>query len=156
LAQNKPGWHLTLVPIAVLLLLASGVNAWFKARPETDPKLRGGLEQLGLVYRCVAVTMGIWWIAEYIQGSARVWAYSAISAGLFLWLRDRTTTTSQETNWKLAWSAPFTVAGVVAFLWPLVASDEIRWLDLIIVVVMAGQQRLAKRLGDVYRLSPSV
>ncbi|MDB6109909.1 MAG: Membrane protein-like protein [Pedosphaera sp.] len=146
LVSSKPAWYLPLAPVFVLALLSAGTVGWFKRRPEAKPELAQPLLNVSLVYRVVALAMSLWWIYKYIPAREQCWVPGLIGGVLFLlagWRRN------QE---LLIFSGIFTITGVLRFWLPLDSAPAVYWPNLLVLLLLLAQQRIAKRWSDRYHL----
>jgi uncharacterized membrane protein len=150
LAANKPEWYFPLAPVFVLGLLSVGTVRWFDRRPEANPELAKPLLNVSLAYRVVALAMSLWWIYEYIPAREQCWVHGLIGLVLFAlagWRRN------QE---LLIFSGLFILTGVLRFWLPLDSAAAVYWPNLLVLLVLLAQQRMAKRWPDRYQLTPQV
>jgi hypothetical protein len=146
LAEDKPGWHLALAPIVAIGFLAYSTRGWFLFHEEVKPRVRDTVLQFAALYRWAALAMSILWICRYIPEPNRVWLLGAIGLWIFLVAGLR------EAQESVIASAMFSIAGLVLFWSVLLDKPQIRWANLLLLVCIFAQQRLARRLPERYSL----
>jgi hypothetical protein len=150
LSAGKPAWQLTLIPILTLGLLSFSTVTWFALKVKTESRARQPLLQTALVYRWTALAMSLWWICEYVPPRERTWVLALLGLLVFLgagWWRNVE---------ALLFATVFTAAGLLLFWTPFHADSTIYWPTLMAILILLGEQRIAKALPERYRLEPPV
>jgi len=140
--RDKPEWYVALVPMASLVALSFGVARWFNRRPELSAGYGESILPIALVYRWAALLMSLAWVYQYIAGRERFWVLS-LSGALVFW----------EAGWRknregLQCGAVLTAAGFWLFWFPFQGDTIVYWPNLLAILVLLGQQRLARHLPE--------
>jgi hypothetical protein len=146
LSNAKPEWYWPLAPIAALGLLSFSALKWFEQRPEAKPELRQAILGLGLAYRVLALLMALWWVHTYVPSRENFWVLAALGLLFFLaggWRRN------QEI---LIFGAVFTLAGFAKFWLPFQGEPTVYIPNLLAILALLGQQRIAKSAPEHYRI----
>jgi hypothetical protein len=150
LLTGDPGAFRPLAPIAVLLALSIGTVKWFERRPDAGKRVSEPLLNLSLGYRIVAAMMSLWWIYKYIRPVDQCWVLALVGAALFAtggWFRSREV---------LTFSGVFTVAAVGRFCLPDSGVSSVTVPNLVSLLALAAQQRVAKRWDGRFKLPSEV
>jgi uncharacterized membrane protein len=150
LREGQPEWYLPLLPIVSLGLLSFSAIKWFELHRDSSTVIREPILQIGLVYRVVAVIMSLWWVHKYIPAGENCWVLALLGLLLFFlggWRRN------QE---MIIYSAAFTFTGLIRFWLPLEGVESVYWPNLLALLVLLVQQRLAKHSPSNYRLPSRV
>ena len=146
----KPEWYFPLAPVAALAGLSFATWKWFAARPESDPKVRGPLLQLAMLYRWVSLVLTLWWVNRYIPERERVWVLALMGVCAFVfagWRRNRE---------ALLFSTALTVTAL-ATLWLFSQWATLVYLpNFLAVLALLAQQQAARKLIGRYELPPNV
>ncbi len=140
LVQGHPGWGYALAPMAALLLVAGAVVP-FCARREELAASQPAVQQVGVLYRLVAVLMAVAWVHEYIPAAHRVWVLIAAGAAVFgfnQWRRD------QE---GIVLGGVLSAAGWATFVFLTERPWTFDVPTLLALVVLLGQQQALRRGG---------
>ncbi len=146
---GQPPWHLALAPIAALAVLSFGTVRWFSNPPEAQSDSAVSILQLAVVYRWVALLMSLAWICEYVSARERVWILSLVGAIVFWWSGWR------KNREGLIASAVFTATGLFLFWFPIQGGPTVYFLNFLAILLLLGQQRMARRLPEHYHLDQS-
>lgn len=146
--RKKPDWYFPLAPILGLGLLSYGAVKWFERRPEASGKVRELLLRFALIYRWAALAMSLWWVHEYVAPRERIWVLALLGLGMFVgagWRRNFE---------ALLFSAAFSLFGLGLFWQPLDEAPKVYAPNLLAILVLLCQQRVARRLPGRYPLDP--
>lgn len=144
LAEGKPAWQYPLATIGSLALLSAAAVAWFTRHPTAASQSREPLLGLALFYRWAALAMSLVWVSEYIPARHRVWFLSVLGVLAFGWSGWRR---SRE---ALLFSAAFSLNALVLFWRPWLSGGEVNWAELVLVLMLLGEQQLAYRFPKRY------
>lgn len=144
--EARPAWYFPLAPIAALVLLSYSTVKWFERKPDATGRFSAPLLQVALLYRWAALVMSLWWVCEYIPARERTWVLVLLGLRAFLWAGWRRSAEG------LLFSAAFTLTGLVLFWAPLNGVQTVYWPNLIVILILLGEQRLAKGLPERYAL----
>ncbi len=142
LSQGHPSWHLALAPMGSMALLSWATERWFRERPHADAAVREPLLHLALLYRWVALAMGIAWVWQYVPARERIWTFSALGLAPFVfaaWKRSRE---------ALLFTAVFTVLALGLFWWPSPERIPVYWANLAAILLLLAEELAAKNLPD--------
>jgi hypothetical protein len=146
LLNGTPAWHLTLVPLFTLLVLAGAVTAWLSQRPDIGGDLRRPVLGVALIYRWMALLMGLVWIYEYIPSRERFWVLLVVAAivyGLAGWRRTR----------ELIPAAAAIAAVGLGQFWLLESRSHVVYLpNLPAILLFLGAQQAARYSPDRFPL----
>jgi uncharacterized membrane protein len=145
-----PPWPWALAPIAALSLLCYAAIRWFAGRPDATGRIARPVLGLAQCYRWTALLMSIGWVCVYIPERERSWVLALLALAVFAvsgWLLNRE---------ALLFSAAFAASSLVWFALPLADGAPVHWPSLLIVGVLLGQQRIARRRPDVFELPTPV
>lgn len=150
LLVRKPGWFVPLAPVVALGLLSFGTVRWFQGKHAGGETIRAPLLQLARIYRWMALLMLFWWVNEYIPAREQVWVLALLGLIFFLaagWRRNSEATLFAGACTALAF----------AFFWlPFHRASTVYWPNLVVILVLLAEQRLAKRFADRYGLDARV
>lgn len=146
LSGQKPAWYFPLAPILALGFLSGATGNWFRKRPEAKASVRGPLQKTALVYRWVALVMSLWWVHEYIAVREQIWVLVLLGLVAFLWAGWRRNAEA------LLFFAAFSAFGLGLFWIPWHGATTIYLPNLLAILALLGEQRLAKRWPDRYPL----
>jgi hypothetical protein len=140
--RDKPEWYVALVPMASLVALSFGAVRWFDRRPDTKAGYGESILPIALIYRWAALLMSLAWVYQYIAARERFWVLS-LAGALVFW----------EAGWRknregLQCGAVLTAAGFWLFWFPFQDEPVVYWPNLLAIVLLLGQQRLARRLPE--------
>jgi hypothetical protein len=144
LGQGKPEWIFPLIPIAALGILALATIKWFQQKASATASIREPLLQIALIYRWVALMMSLWWVVKYIPERQRIWVFAALGCLSFLiggWRKSRE---------ALQFAATFMAAALFLFVTAWQDSSTVFLPNLLAILVLLVQQRIAKRLPERY------
>jgi hypothetical protein len=146
LLTGAPAWHLAIVPVFVLLLVAGAVTAWLSRLPTGGDTLRHPVLTLVLLYRWTGVLMGMAWIQEYIPLRERVWVFLLTAAAVYVvagWRR------SQESLWA---AAVLAVAGLLQF-WTFQNRALVVYVpNVLAILLFLSAQQAGRRWPDRFRM----
>lgn len=142
LLEATPIWHLALVPVFVLLVIAGAVNVGLTRRPETGGDLRQSVQNVALIYRWTALLMALAWIFEYIPARERFWVLLLVAAAVYAlagWRRNRE---------ALLAAAALAAVGFIQF-WFLESRTQVVYLpNFMAILLMLGAQQAARQWSD--------
>ncbi len=143
---SRPGWVYALAPLVTFPLISLGVLKWVERHPPANAEVSRQITGVGLVYRIVAVLLTIAWVFTYIPERQRFWVFALLGGVFFLgsgWKQNRE---------SLLIGATFTLVGFVAFWGQIDKSNLVSWPNLLAILFLLLQQRVAKRLPDKFIL----
>lgn len=147
---KKPEWYFPLAPVFVLGLLSVLTVNWFQRNADAKENVREPLLQIALIYRWAALVMSIWWVHEYVPSRERIWVLALLGLLAFLWAGWR------RNPEALLFGTAFTLSGLSLFWMPLHGAPIVYWPNLLAILALPGQQRVAKHLPGRYPLDSRV
>jgi hypothetical protein len=150
LSQNKPEWFVPFAPLAALAFLSFSTVKWFERKPGGEPRVRQSLLQLALIYRWVALVMSLAWVHEYIDARERTWVLALLGVLVFLWAGRK------RNSEALLFSAAFSLFGLGLFWFPMEGTPTVYWPNLLAILALLGEQRVARRFAEHYKLDERV
>jgi uncharacterized membrane protein len=148
--HTKPEWFFPFAPMLALTVLSLGTVKWFQRGAGGSESVREPLLRFALVYRWVACLMLLWWVQEYIPARERIWVFMLLGLIAFLWGGWRSNAEA------LVISGLFTVTGVALFWWPFHDVPKAYWPNLMALIALLAQQRLAKRMPQRFNLDARI
>jgi hypothetical protein len=146
LHEAAPAWHLALVPICTLLLLAAAGAGWLARQPAIGDDLRPPVQGVALLYRWMALLMGLAWIFEYIPTRERFWILLLVAGAVYAvagWRRSREAVLA---------AAALAATGLVQF-WLLESRTHVVYApNLLAIVLLLAAQQAALHWPDRFRL----
>jgi hypothetical protein len=139
----KPSWQLTLVPIAALIALS--LLAQYLLR-SLENKKSEWLNNIGVLYRAIAVTISIAWVFQYVHDIDHVWVFGLLGAACFagLFLRK-----SRE---LLRVSAVYSGVAILV-LWSRMFVHSFQYFpNLLVILSLLAQEAIAQRRADRFAL----
>jgi uncharacterized membrane protein len=150
LSQKKPEWFVPFAPLAALAFLSFSTVKWFERKPGGEPRVRQSLLQLALIYRWVALVMSLAWVHEYIDARERTWVLALLGVLVFLWAGRK------RNSEALLFSAAFSLFGLGLFWFPMEGTPTVYWPNLLAILALLGEQRVARRFAEHYKLDERV
>lgn len=148
--SGKPGWHLPLAPAAALLFFSLAAVKWFERKPDSTGRIAPPILGLAMLYRWMASLMLLWWVFEYVAARERTWVLAALGLGLFLWAGWR------RNREGLLFSAMFTGVALAVFWLPFDGAPRVYWPNLLAVLALPAQQRIAVNYPEHYGVERAV
>jgi hypothetical protein len=150
LSEGTTEWYFPLAPVAALVLLSFATVRWFARYPDANPGIGEPLLQFALLYRWVALAMSIWWVYAYIPPREQFWVLTLLGLLAFVW-----------SGWRgnreaLLFGAAFTVTGLTLFWISWREAATVYWPNLLAILALLGQQQIASRARDHYKLDPPI
>jgi hypothetical protein len=139
LMGGKPIWCAPMVPILALGGLSFATVKWFERKPDAAEPVRKPLLQLATAYRWMALLMSIGWVCKYVPERERVIVFALLGAGVFAIAGWRRNTEA------LFLAGAYTVSGLALFWLPTDATATVYLPNLLAILILLGQQRVAKQ-----------
>jgi hypothetical protein len=143
---RKPDWYYALAPVAALGFFSVSTVKWFQRSPEGETSVRVPLLQVALIYRWTALLMSLWWVNEYVPARERIWVLALLGLLAFIWAGWR------RNSEGLLFSAAFALTGIGMFWVPLHGASTVCWPNLLAILALLAEQRMARRWDDRYKL----
>lgn len=149
-ANSQAEWYQSATPIAVLMVMSIGANAWLSLNQEIPGQSINITKQLSLTYRWVALGMSLWWIQTHIAPAYRLGASMGLAMAAFGFAGWRP---SRE---LLMASGVYGVFALAQFWIPPAGSHPVSAINLLAILAVVGLQRAARVWSEIYRLDSRV
>lgn len=150
LLGQKPAWYFPLAPVFALGFLSGATVNWFRKRPHAKASIRDPLQKTALVYRWVTLVMSFWWVHEYVAVREQIWVLGSLGLLAFIWAGWRRNVEA------LLFFAAFSAFGLGLFWVPLHGAGTVYLPNLLAILALLGEQRLARRWTERYPLDSRV